>query len=207
MTRRRDPFMTALESLRTRAEQGVYLPGEPVVIVEEARRLGLSTTPVREALVWLCGYGLIERSPTGGFLAPRLDPAIVRDRFAFRLQCVVGSLSAAEGTCGREPGLNVPRQTGLGLSDHLLRAVRSTGNAALADAYQRVCRQLVQLEAAERRLFQDREAEQKAIVRLFESSDAGLPEALAAYHRRRIEAAPLLILEAEAERDRRRGDD
>src|SRR5690606_3767999 len=87
MARRRDPFMMALESLRARAEQGVYAPGCPVVITDEARRLNLSTTPVREALVWLSGFGLIERSPTGGFLTPRLERAIVRDRFAFRLQC------------------------------------------------------------------------------------------------------------------------
>lgn len=200
VTRRRDPFMMALESLRTRAEQGVYVPGSPVVILEEARRLKLSTTPVREALVWLCGYGLIERAPMGGFLAPRLDPAIVRDRFAFRLQCVVNSLTRAGQTRGREQGLNGADQAERDLADHMLRAVQSTGNAALADAFQRVCRQLVQLVSAERRLFRDLDAEQVAIVHLFETSGADLPEALTAYHQRRIEAAPLLILEAEAER-------
>lgn len=200
MTRRRDPFMMALESLRTRAEQGVYVPGSPVVILEEARRLKLSTTPVREALVWLCGYGLVERSPTGGFLAPRLDPAIVRDRFAFRLQCVVNSLTREGQTRGREQGLNGSGQADRDLADHMLRAVQSTGNAALGDAFQRVCRQLVQLASAERRLFTDLETEQGSLIRLFETSGADLPRALAAYHQRRIEAAPLLILEAEAER-------
>lgn len=200
VTRRRDPFMTALESLQTRAEQGLYVPGSPVVILDEARRLGLSTTPVREALVWLCGYGLIERSPMGGFLAPRLDPAIVKGRFAFRLLCVLNSLTAAGRTQGREQGLNGLGQPDRDLGEHMLRAVRSTGNAALVDAYQRVCRQLIQLASAERRLFRDIDAEQAAIVDLFEGSDVGLADALGLYHRRRMEAAPLLILEAEAER-------
>lgn len=196
--------MMALESLGSRAEQGVYVPGTPVVIMDEARRLNLSTTPVREALVWLCGYGLIERSPMGGFLAPRLDPAIVRDRFGFRLQCVINSLTASGHSQAREQGLNGGDQAGRGLAALMLRAVKGTGNAALIDAFARVCRQLIQLVPAEQRLFPDLVEEEEAVVRLFEGADEGLPEALARYHRRRIEAAPLLILEAEAERSRTR---
>ncbi len=200
MTRRRDPFATALESLRSRAEQGLYMPGSPVVILDEARRLNISTTPVREALVWLCGYGLIERSPTGGFLAPRLDAATVKDRFAFRLQCVLNSLSGAGRTQGREQGLNGSDHPGRDLAAHLLRAVKSTGSAALVDAYQRVCRQLAQLSSAERRLFRDLDSEEDVLAALFEDPASDLVPALVAYHQRRIEAAPLLILEAEAER-------
>lgn len=201
MARRRDPFMMALESLRARAEQGVYAPGCPVVITDEARRLNLSTTPVREALVWLSGFGLIERSPTGGFLAPRLDRAIVRDRFAFRLQCVAQSLASESADQRREQGAG-GRAPGLDLADRMLLAVKRTGNAALVDAYQRVCSHLVQLASAERRLFRDFEEEARGLLSLFEQSRSGneLLAALAGYHHRRIEAAPLLILEAEAER-------
>lgn len=202
MTRRRDPFFMALESLRERSEQGAYAPGSPVVISEEARRLNLSNTPVREALVWLCGYGLLERSPMGGFLAPRLDPAVVRDRYAFRLQCVLVSLTDAGRTQGREQGLNGSGQNDLGVSEHMLRAVRSTGNPALVDAYLRVNGQLVQLAPAERRLFKDFDEEEARLVALFRSPTGdGLPSALAAFHRRRIEAGPMLVLEAEAARD------
>ncbi len=198
MTRRRDPFMTALDSLRTRAEQGVYVPGSAIVIMEEADRLNVSTTPVREALVWLCGYGLIERSPMGGFLAPRLDRAIISDRFAFRLQCLVSSLTSSSQIQGREQGYNGSRQSDCDLAGHMLRAVRRSGNAALVDAYQRVSRGLIILDPAERRLFKDFDAERRAIVELFEVSSGELLDALRAYHHRRIEAAPLLILEAEA---------
>ncbi|WP_313002530.1 hypothetical protein [Brevundimonas sp.] len=200
MTRRRDPFAAALESLRGRAEQGVYPPGGPVVIMDEARRLNLSTTPVREALVWLSGYGLMERSPTGGFLAPRLERAIVRDRFAFRLQCVTGSLTAAGDVHGHDLGRGSGDLAGLDLAGHMLTAVRRAGNAALVDAYVRVCRQLIQLEPAERRLFPDHQEEERAVSGLFEAGGDALAEGLALYHRRRIEAAPLLILEAEAAR-------
>ncbi|MGE7197534.1 hypothetical protein [Brevundimonas sp.] len=204
MARRRDPFMLARESLRSRAEQGVYVPGSPVVIMDEARRLNLSTTPVREALVWLCGYGLIERSPTGGFLAPRLDRAIIRDRYAFRLQCVVQSLTGAVDGGSSDQALRGTHDAGPDLPGHMLQAVKRTGNAALVDAYQRVCSQLIQLQAAEKRLFGDIVDEAGRIVLQFDqpriAADVSLVEALAAYHRRRIEAAPLLMLEVEAGR-------
>lgn len=202
MSRKRDPFALALDSLRTRAEEGIYAPGAPVIIIEEARRLNLSTTPVREALCWLCGYGLMERAPMGGFLAPRLDPAVVRDRLAFRLQCLATGVNGASQE-HRAHGHGLAAQiTRLGLSEHMLRTVQGTGNAALIDAYQRVNRQLVQLRPAERRLFTDLDEEAEALVRLFEAAPGtGLPEAIAAYHRRRIDAAPLLVVEAGAGRD------
>jgi len=80
-----------------------------------------------------------------------------------------------------------------------------TGNAALVDAYQRVCSQLIQLQAAERRLFGDLEEEAGRIMRRFDqprsAARAGLVEALTTYHLRRIDAAPLLMLEAEAGRE------
>jgi hypothetical protein len=201
VTRRRDPFTNALDSLRSRAEQGIYVPGSPVVIMDEARRLSLSATPVREALVWLCGYGLIERSPMGGFLAPRLDPAIVRDRLEFRLQCVINSLTASRTSMARDQAMaGSGVQAGRALPGLMLRAVKRTGNAALIDAYQRVCSQLIQLAPAEVRLFPDLDSEEADVVRLFETADDGLAEALTLYHHRRMEAAPLLILEAEAVR-------
>lgn len=199
MTRRRDPFTTALESLRARAVRGVFRPGAPVVIIDEARRLNLSTTPIREALGWLCGYGLIERAATGGFLAPRLDAALVKDRLAFRLHCLSIGLNGV-GQVHRPTSNGRGADTGrLDLDDHMLRAVRGTGNSALVDAYRRVHSQLVLLAEAERRLFRDLEAEAASLVRLFESGPgSGLPEALTAYHRRRMEAAALLVMEAEA---------
>ncbi len=202
MTRRRDPFTQALESLRTRAEAGVFAPGRPVVIIDEARRLRLSTTPVREALAWLCGYGLIERAPMGGYLAPRLDPATVRTRLAFRLHCLSISLNGASQSHGRSLALNGHDDVRHTLLDHMLRAVKGTGNAALVDAYERVASQLMLLGPAERRLFQDADTEAAELVRLFEAPPgSGLPETIAAYHQRRIEAAPMLVLELEAQRE------
>ena len=84
----------------------------------------------------------------------------------------------------------------------MFRAIRTTGNAALVDAYDRVNSPLLQLAEAERRVFEDFEHEAAALVSLFKrSSGTSLVDALAAYHHRRMDAAPSLILEAEAGRD------
>ncbi|MBI2260697.1 MAG: GntR family transcriptional regulator [Caulobacterales bacterium] len=201
MTRMRDPFLQALDSLRRLSEQGVFAPGTPIVIVEEARRLRLSTTPVREALAWLCGEGLIERAPSGGYLAPRMDAALVRDRFAFRLHCLTTSLDLIAAVHDRDEPVASTAAPESRLAESLDRMVRGTGNQVLAEAFDRVGRQLRPLEAAERRIFRDREAEAAAILRV---SGAGaipaLRQALVAYHQRRMDAAPLLVLDVAGER-------
>jgi len=202
MTRRPDPFMMAFESLRSRAESGELVPGAQIIILDEARRLHLSTTPIREALAWLSGYGLIEQAPTGGYLMRRLDPARIRDEFAFRLLCLKMGLNGAGQVHGLGRGAEPAESSDRALRDHMLRAIQGTGNAALVEAYQRVTSQLAPLVAAEGRLFMDQESE-AAIVALFEKAPgSGLPEALAAYHDRRIEASALLVIEAGAARFR-----
>ncbi len=206
MTRRPDPFFMALESLKSRAESGDFAPGAPIVILDEARRLGLSPTPVREALAWLSGYGLIERAPTGGYVMRRLDPARVRDGMSFRSLCLELSLNGAGQVHGQGRAREAADSPEQALREQLFRAVRDTGNGALIEAYQRISSLLAQLITAERRLFADLEAEAASIIALFESPPGlGLPEALAAYHQRRIDAAALLVVEAEAGRARSGG--
>lgn len=199
MGRKRDPFIKALSSLRSRAEDGGFVPGRPVVIIDEARRLQLSHTPVREALSWLCGYGLVERGPADGFVAPRLDAALVRDRFSLRLHCL--SLSLEGVAQGPRPGPIASGQRPVEtLASSMLWKVRGTGNEALVGAYERVCSQLLQLSRAEERLFCDLEAEAEAIIPLFAGASAsGLRAALIDYHQRRMVASPLLVLEAWAD--------
>ena len=201
MTRKRDPFLLALESIRHLSEQGAYAPGTPIVIIEEARRLRLSTTPVREALAWLCGEGLIERAPFGGYLASRIDAALVRDRFAFRLHCLTTSLNLAEAVQDRDEPVPSSAAPDKRLTERLDRIVRGAGNQVLAEAFERVARQLLPLAQAEQRILHDREAEAVSILQLADSgSMPELRQALVAYHQRRMDAAPLLVLDVSGER-------
>lgn len=79
----------ALEALRLGLTLGRFVAGRPIVIADEARGLGLSTTPVREALCWLGGEGLVERGGAGGFFAPRLEPALIARQYAMRRLCLL----------------------------------------------------------------------------------------------------------------------
>jgi DNA-binding FadR family transcriptional regulator len=195
--RARDPFHQALESLRMRAMRGVYGSGGPVVIIDEARRLGLSTTPVREALACLCGEGLLERAPRAGYLSPRLDAALLRDRYWVRLRTLTTSLeltmdragpAASDGEAGGEVAVQA-------LFDRL---VRETGNRALVETFRRVDAPLRMLGGAEARVFADSDEEAAALARIGAAgSRIQLATAIERYHRRRIDSAALLVLDVE----------
>lgn len=190
MTRNHDPFTQALLSLRERTTRGVYGPGQPIVIVEEAKRLSLSVTPVREALSWLSGEGLVERAASGGYFAPRLNAAIVRDRFGFQWICLTSALSMAPvAPAVRAIGRHVRAQATFD------QIIRRTGSPALLDAYRRVASQLRAISTAEAALLSDIADEAYDIHRQHaEPQGSGLAEALARYHQRRIDLAADLVI-------------
>lgn len=197
MAKSHDPFLLVLARIRDRVQAGAYAAGRPIVIVEEARRLRVSTTPVREALACLCGEGLVERGPSGGFVAVDQDAAAVRDRYGLRLICLLAAMDLTRGlpTFGRAPDRGAaPLEELRDLFDGL---VRRSGNAALARAHDRVVGQLRRLDAAADRIFPDAADEADRLLTLAATDRNGdLRDALALYHARRAGAAAILALEA-----------
>ncbi|MFC0113018.1 GntR family transcriptional regulator [Kibdelosporangium aridum] len=72
----------ALTAIRRAIVAGELAPGTSVKDVELAERMGLSRTPVREALARLTDEGLIETKPHSYTRVTRLDSAAVRDAHA-----------------------------------------------------------------------------------------------------------------------------
>ncbi|MEU4802488.1 GntR family transcriptional regulator [Actinosynnema sp. NPDC023587] len=72
----------ALTAIRAAILDGDLAPGTPVKDVELAERLGLSRTPVREALARLTEEGLVESKPHSYTRITPLDTAPVRDAHA-----------------------------------------------------------------------------------------------------------------------------
>ena len=194
MSRPRDPFAHALDDLRRRLADGRFPAGRPIVIADEARALQLSTTPVREALCWLGGEGLIERGGAGGFVAPRLDAAQVAQRYALRRLL----LQQTEGRAVEPPpaGLIVEAAPADRLRATWRWRVRAQGDAALADVFDRLQGHLARFRAAEARLFADLDAEAEALLAIPASGDG---DALDAYHARRVAAAPMIAVSAESD--------
>lgn len=206
MARSRDPFSLALESLRDRVTQGLYLPGRSVVIIEEARRLGLSTTPVREAFAWLCGEGLIERAPRVGYLAPRLDTSLLRDRLWVRFRCLETSVElTANLAAASAPAPDAVEEAAV--RDLFDRIVRATGNRALIEAFRLVDAQLRMLSETEARVFGDIAEEARELLRIETAgSRLQLLTAIDAYHRRRIDSAAVIVLEVERRKPPKSGE-
>ncbi len=70
-----DPYHMALSALSGFAGEGRFGAGTPLVVTTLARELGLSPTPVREALARLAGEGVIDHWPGRGYFSPGLATA------------------------------------------------------------------------------------------------------------------------------------
>ncbi|WP_033437179.1 GntR family transcriptional regulator [Saccharothrix sp. NRRL B-16314] len=71
----------ALTAIREAILGGDLAPGVPIKDAELAERLGLSRTPVREALARLTDEGLVESKPHSYTRVTPLDTAAVRDAY------------------------------------------------------------------------------------------------------------------------------
>lgn len=187
MARSRDPFMTALRLLRDRAVSAAFRPGRPIIILDEAQAIGLSTTPVREALAWLGGEGLVERGAAGGYLGLRADPPLIAGRYRMRMRCL---LAAIDETAPVVAALS--STPGAVLDDIAV----GSGDAILVGVYAAMQEQLAPVVAVEGTVLGEYPGGLEAIAEARASGDVErLKATLEAYHLLRIDAAPLLAAE------------
>lgn len=148
----RDPYGVALTTLRRLSQERSFAPGEALVVTELAEKIGLSPTPVREALACLAGEGLIDRRKGKGYTYPA-DPApILLDLYALQRAYVHAALtlyfSGSSGLQKMAPLVPGP----LASADIFAAAVAQSGNAALIDAHRRVAQRLSIPDQADRAL-------------------------------------------------------
>lgn len=67
------------ERLRAQLLQGKWTPGQDISDVDIAQQLGVSRTPVREAMKLLCHEGLLTATPRRGMRVAVLSPAQVQE--------------------------------------------------------------------------------------------------------------------------------
>lgn len=75
----------AVDAIRAAILGGVIAPGQQLVERTLAAKLGVSKTPVREALRSLESSGLLESHPVRGVVVRRVDAKLVEDLYDFRL--------------------------------------------------------------------------------------------------------------------------
>ncbi len=188
--RSRDPFGRALAEIRGRIRSGAVLPGQPLIVDDLARDLRLSPTPVREALAFLDGEGLIVgRAIAGrGYVASSLTATELGDLYRFHANQVVFAIAEAarrgqraamtEGEAGEAKDL-AERAGAL-----FARLVRAGGNLPLLRTHLALAHRLHRARIVEPRVLEGVEAELRDLA----TSGPGLVGAVRRYHRRRIAA-------------------
>lgn len=193
----RNPYGTALAAVKQLAAEGRFLPGEPIVVTELAAEVGLSATPVREALACLAGEGLIERRRGSGYFYPSLEAAEVIDLFELQLAYLHAALALYPRglTPLRKAAVAVDPLDGVqALFDAI---IDQSTNAALILAHRRVGDRLATVLAAERRRDNADGATVKAMVAaILEGRIPHLLSLLGEHHERRCSRDAILRIEA-----------
>ncbi len=194
------------EKLKRSLIEGVLNPGERLSEIELAERLGVSRTPVREALMRLAQEGLVELQPGRGAWVRELTPEEVREVYEVRAaleaeaarlaaeratEADLDALIAAEEALRRLPRTDVAAQTRADARFHA-RLVATSKNREL----ERLFHQLDAKLALARRFSSDENqspktlAEHRAIVAAIRDRD---PERAAAAARDHIERFKALV--------------
>lgn len=97
-------YRKVYEHLKEEIRQGTFASEEVVFETQLAERLGVSRTPVREAMRMLEHEGLIEQLSGGGFRAHAITPRDIRD--ASRTRLVLESLTVRLA-CERRQGEHI----------------------------------------------------------------------------------------------------
>ncbi len=101
------------ERLRTALRAGEYRPNQRLTEIGIAEALGVSRTPVREALGLLSQEGLLSSMPHGGFKVPDLQVDDLNDTFELRylLEPYAAGLAARNAYHEGVTGMHVAIQT------------------------------------------------------------------------------------------------
>src|SRR4051812_49788568 len=100
----------ALERLREAIILGELTPGTPLRLEDLARQLGMSISPIREAVRQLEALGLAEHVPHHGAKVMALDVEELRELFSIRLALESMAVRRAAALCTDEDIAPAPPQ-------------------------------------------------------------------------------------------------
>ncbi|WP_212532569.1 GntR family transcriptional regulator [Actinospica durhamensis] len=89
-----------LDAVKHAILTGRLTPGQPLIETELAAQLGVSKTPVREALKTLAGAGLVTMSPYKGASVRTVDDKLAHSVYDIRILLEPEAVRRAAGSCG-----------------------------------------------------------------------------------------------------------
>lgn len=202
-----EPFHVALSALRERLQNGTLAPGARATAVDLADELGLSTTPVREALSRLTGEGLLEDRRGQGYFVRLLGPVEVADLYRMSLAQLLIALDPrrANRVAPASPGPLDAEPAGggdpvAGVESLFRRWVAATGSRPLYAAFRIGQIQLGPVRRLEAQLLADLDTEALALLASGEASRAERLALLRQFHAVRIRESDRLagLIEAGA---------
>ncbi|MDB5455066.1 MAG: transcriptional regulator, GntR family [Caulobacter sp.] len=176
-----------MDALRHRLEATGPLQGAALPINALAKGLGVSPTPVREALAMLAGEGAIVRT-AAGYCGATHDPASLAGLYGLGRVLAVAAVLRS----GPEGWSLVGSQAQD--ADALIRDLAAAADGALAAAHRRVHAQLVPFAAATRRALGDGEAERDRLLAAVRAGNAGeVGQRVRRYYDRRANGAARVL--------------
>jgi hypothetical protein len=182
----------ALATVRARLREGRYARGDRLMITALAEDLGLSATPVREALAWLAGEGLIQDRRGMGYFAWRPDAVDLLQILDLQRMLLTATLArpAAPSVAFAAPADADYVTRWESAFEHL---IGRSDNLLLTRILRGVADRLAPMRRVERRVLPDCDAELTRLQELLERGAEVPPTWLAEHHSRRMDAAPALV--------------
>jgi len=182
-------FDRAYESLKAQIRSGAFAAGQHLDLVQLATALGVSTSPVREALSALTGERMVQSIKGVGFHVPAFDYAAVADLIKWSeylsIMCVRTSRSDVPDI---EFGVQADH---IARTEHLFLSIgRLARNQEMTAALANAALRLHQLHRLEPDFLADAADEVRRLEKAVEQRSSALPHLLHAYHRRRTLALP-----------------
>lgn len=186
----RDSYGLAIRALKRFADEGRFGWGEPLVVKDLAAEIGLSPTPVREALACLSGEGLIERQRGRGYFFPALTASDIIDLYDLQWSYLHSALTLhARGAAALHKAA-AALDPEAGFAPLFAAMVAHSANDALITAYDQLAKRLAPVWRAEADLIVAFQPTAAAIVRAVTAANcAELLQLVGAHHRQRCELA------------------
>lgn len=190
---RTDAFEVALRALREQLRDGAFPAGTRIPAAKVAADLGLSATPVREALARLAGEGLVEERRQQGFFVRTLTGIDIADLYRLSLSHLAIAHGQRRTAGGPSPGAPLLGEPIRATEILFERWMTELASGSLLGFYRTLAIQLGPVRRAEPLVLPGLEAEAIEIAALDVIDDlAQRIPALRRFHARRIAAADRL---------------
>ncbi|MDM7955798.1 GntR family transcriptional regulator [Blastomonas sp.] len=153
-------FSRAYSTLHSDLRDGRFAPGARLAAADVLARLGISATPVREALSRLAGQGLLIDRPAIGYFVPVVDPVELKDLYGLAMILAHAAMDDLDHAAIRA-WAGAHHQSQHRTAGELVRTVASlSSNAALQSVATNVDDRLARLSAIDAHMFAATDREQ-----------------------------------------------